>query len=84
MSRTAEPIITRDWRKSSFSEGANGCVELALARVPEEAALWNEEGGELRLVRDSKNTAGPVIAFRPSVWRAFVGGIKDGWADQAG
>ncbi|MGW4637903.1 DUF397 domain-containing protein [Sphaerisporangium sp. NPDC004334] len=55
-----------------------------MSLAPEGAALQNEEGGELRLVRDSKYTAGPVIAFRPVVWRAFIGGIKNGWADRTG
>lgn len=48
-----DPTVARDapqpssaWRKSSRSQGANGCVEL------------NPVG----LVRDSKNPAGPVLA----------------------
>ncbi|WP_405090776.1 DUF397 domain-containing protein [Micromonospora sp. NBC_01392] len=49
------------WRKSSRSngQGAN-CVEVADARP----------GGVA--VRDSKDPAGPVLAFAPDAWRAFV------------
>jgi len=55
------------WRKSSYS-GNNGgdCVEVA---------------GNLRVVvamRDSKDPEGPVLAFSPGEWRAFVGGLKAG------
>lgn len=58
------------WRKSSFS-GNQGteCVEVAdLA-----------DGG--RLVRDSKNPAGPRLAFTPSEWDAFVKGVRAGEFD---
>ncbi|GAB3069141.1 DUF397 domain-containing protein [Micromonospora schwarzwaldensis] len=49
------------WRKSSRSNAAGGaCVEVADARP----------GGVA--VRDSKDPAGPVLAFAPDAWRAFV------------
>ncbi|MFE2751806.1 DUF397 domain-containing protein [Actinosynnema sp. NPDC059335] len=49
----------RQWRKSSYSQGANtNCVEVAFA--PEVVG-----------VRDSKNTA-PRLAFTPTAWRAFT------------
>ncbi|MFC4856737.1 DUF397 domain-containing protein [Actinophytocola glycyrrhizae] len=48
------------WRKSSFSEEPQGnCVEVAF--VPAAVA-----------VRDSKNIAGPTLAFDPRAWRTFV------------
>jgi hypothetical protein len=48
------------WRKSSFSEGAGSdCVEVAF-RVSGAA------------VRDSKNTAGPVLDLSERSWRRFV------------
>ncbi|MDG4786862.1 DUF397 domain-containing protein [Micromonospora sp. WMMD1102] len=49
------------WRKSTRS-GTNGggCVEVA-DNLPGVVA-----------VRDSKDPAGPVLAFRPAAWRAFV------------
>ncbi|MEO6083356.1 MAG: DUF397 domain-containing protein [Umezawaea sp.] len=49
-----------NWHKSSYSGGGSSdCVEVARA----EAAV---------LVRDSKNTAGPVLAFPVVQWRAFL------------
>ncbi|OLF16438.1 DUF397 domain-containing protein [Actinophytocola xanthii] len=52
--------MPRTWRKSSFSSVPDGnCVEVALA--PAEVAL-----------RDSKNTTGPRLTFKPHAWRTFV------------
>ncbi len=55
-----------DWRKSSYS-GTNGgnCVEVA-RNVPGVVA-----------VRDSKDPAGPALAFTPADWEAFTAGLKD-------
>jgi Domain of unknown function (DUF397) len=55
------------WRKSSYS-GSNGggCVEVA-DNLPGVVA-----------VRDSKDPAGPVLAFTPDDWRAFTAAIKAG------
>lgn len=49
------------WRKSSRS-GSNGgnCVEVA-----------DNRPGRV-LVRDSKDTGGPTLAFSPGAWHAFV------------
>ncbi len=48
------------WRKSSRSNGSQpNCVEVA--RVSEAVA-----------VRDSKNTAGPVLIFPVAGWAAFI------------
>jgi hypothetical protein len=52
------------WRKSSRSNGAQACVELAHA----------VDG---LLVRDSKNTSGPVLTVDP----AFLSEIKSGRFD---
>ena len=51
------------WRKSSYSGGdsvESDCVEVAFAQVVR--------------VRDSKNTAGPELAFGAEAWRAFLSG----------
>ncbi len=49
------------WRKASYTEGNNNCVEVA--RVPGVVAF-----------RDSKNPAGPVLTFKPG---RFVGLLND-------
>ncbi|MFG2059398.1 DUF397 domain-containing protein [Micromonospora sp. NPDC048930] len=52
------------WRKSSYSDDGN-CVEVAYTHEPV-------------LVRDSKNSAGPVLRFDPEQWHAFMEGVRDG------
>jgi hypothetical protein len=60
------------WRKSSYSGGNGGdCVEVA-SRRPDTVA-----------VRDSKDRAGPQLAFADRAWSQFVAGIKDGEFDLA-
>ncbi|QNP72982.1 DUF397 domain-containing protein [Streptomyces roseirectus] len=57
MARSAEIL----WRKSSYSSDQGGeCVEVA-STPPARIA-----------VRDSKNPAGPRLAFRPTVFSDFV------------
>ncbi|GAA2341458.1 hypothetical protein GCM10009854_17390 [Saccharopolyspora halophila] len=53
------------WRKSSFSQGAENCVEVG--RSAEGAA-----------VRDTKDRAAGFIAVDGEQWGAFVGAIKNG------
>lgn len=53
------------WRKSSFSQGAENCVEVG--RIAEGAAL-----------RDTKDRAAGFIVADREQWGAFVGAIKDG------
>ncbi|GAA2086450.1 hypothetical protein GCM10009759_07180 [Kitasatospora saccharophila] len=52
------------WRKSSYSNGQGGCVEVDDMRPG--------------CVRDSKDPAGPVLRFAPPVWSAFVDAIVRG------
>lgn len=59
------------WKKSTFSTGAQQCVEAARAR----------DGG--RWVRDSKDRSGPAHYFTAAEWDAFVTGVKDGEFDRA-
>lgn len=56
------------FRKSSYSEPRENCVEAAL------------RDGHV-LVRDSKDPDGPVLSFTPDEWSAFILGAKDGEFD---
>jgi hypothetical protein len=51
-----------NWRKSSYSYIEN-CVEVATRQAPHTPAIW---------VRDSKDPAGPILAFTPAAWAAFT------------
>jgi hypothetical protein len=61
--------IGLNWMKSSFSHGNGNCVEVAGLST------------ELIRIRDSKNVNGPVLAFTPAEWDAFLGGIRNGELD---
>ncbi|MDM4721190.1 DUF397 domain-containing protein [Micromonospora sp. WMMA1363] len=52
------------WRKSTRSAQTNDCVEVA-------TNLSAVVG-----VRDSKDPAGPVLAFDPYSWRVFVSALR--------
>jgi hypothetical protein len=58
------------WTKSSFSFANGDCVEVA--SLP--------DGGVG--VRDSKDTAGPVLRFTAAEWTAFVAGARNGEFDR--
>jgi len=51
------------WRKSSRSGGGENCVEAA-------------RFGDGVLVRDSKNPAGPSLAFTRAEWKRFLASVK--------
>ena len=53
------------WRKSSSSGGNGACVEIA----------GTADGVA---VRDSKDPAGPALAFTPEGWAAFTGSVRAG------
>lgn len=55
------------WQKSTRSVD-NGCVEVAIV------------DGRV-VVRDSKDSAGPVLVFTRVEWEAFLGGVRDGEFD---
>ena len=52
------------WRKSKASTADGGCVEIACA-------------GETVLLRDSRNPSGPILAFSPAHWSAFLRHIRN-------
>ncbi|MFC8853891.1 DUF397 domain-containing protein [Streptomyces sp. NPDC057144] len=57
------------WLRSSYSTGANNCVETARPSSGPRAGLL--------AVRDSKNPAGPALLFSPGSWTAFTAGVRD-------
>ncbi|GIH71282.1 DUF397 domain-containing protein [Sphaerimonospora thailandensis] len=68
------------WRKSSSSANQD-CVEVAIADAGEAGVEHKADEERLYLIRDSKDPDGPVLAFTPSEWDAFIGGVKDGEFD---
>ncbi|MEV5540382.1 DUF397 domain-containing protein [Saccharopolyspora shandongensis] len=66
----APDFTSARWRKSTYSNEANACVEVASAT--------NMTG-----VRDSKQRGrGPILAFDQELWRSFVGKLKAGGFDR--
>jgi Domain of unknown function (DUF397) len=57
------------WRKSSYSNAGNQCVEVA--RI----------GGAVA-VRDSKNPGGGHLTFKATEWEAFLDSVRRGGYDQ--
>ncbi|GAA2441642.1 DUF397 domain-containing protein [Streptomyces sp. NPDC051041] len=55
------------WLRSSYSTGANNCVETARPGAGPLAGLL--------AVRDSKNPAGPALLFSPDSWADFTAGV---------
>jgi hypothetical protein len=55
------------WLRSSYSTGANNCVETARPSAGPCAGLL--------AVRDSKDPAGPALLFSPESWASFTTGI---------
>ncbi|MBF6356708.1 DUF397 domain-containing protein [Nocardia higoensis] len=54
------------WFKSSYSQAAQECVEVAFL-----------DGGSVA-VRDSKNRTGPALVFTSAEWTAFLAGARAG------
>jgi Domain of unknown function (DUF397) len=53
------------WRKSGHSHANGNCAEAALR-------------DSVVLVRDSRDKDGPVLAFSPADWAAFLAEVKGG------
>jgi len=58
------------WLRSSYSTGANNCVETARPS----AGPW----AGLLAVRDSKDPAGPALLFSPGSWASFTAAVHVG------
>ncbi|MFG2919497.1 DUF397 domain-containing protein [Kitasatospora sp. NPDC048298] len=52
------------WRKSSYSNGGGGCVEVDDAHPGR--------------VRDSKDPNGPILAFPAEAWASFISAVRSG------
>jgi hypothetical protein len=65
MSRTNVPGGL--WRKASYSNGQGSCVEVGQA-------------GPAVAVRDTKDPAGPALAFAPGRWQDFTRRVRNGTA----
>ncbi|MFJ2864411.1 DUF397 domain-containing protein [Kitasatospora sp. NPDC087314] len=57
------------WRKSTYSGGQSGCVEVA------------DGFTGIMPVRDSKDPHGPALVFSSAAWRAFVTAVRTGEFD---
>lgn len=64
-----------EWRKSSRSNAANACVEVAWRKArhstAQNACVEVAFVPEAVAVRDSKNTPGPTLAFPTVSWATF-------------
>ncbi|WP_406728699.1 DUF397 domain-containing protein [Streptomyces sp. GD-15H] len=56
------------WLRSSYSTGANNCVETARPATG--------PGAGLLAVRDSKDPAGPALLISPASWAEFVAALR--------
>jgi hypothetical protein len=63
---------TIHWVRSSLSFANGNCVEVA-----------DLSGGEIG-VRNSRDSAGPVLRFTRDEWHAFIGGVRNGEFDGFG
>lgn len=52
------------WRKSTYSNGGGGCIEVDDAHPGR--------------VRDSKDPEGPALVFPAEAWRSFVSAVRAG------
>ncbi|WP_380283690.1 DUF397 domain-containing protein [Kitasatospora purpeofusca] len=63
-------LTNAPWRKSTYSGGQNGCVEVA------------DGYPGVMPVRDSKDPNGPTLLFPTDAWQSFVTAIRAGEFDQ--
>ncbi|MGW6906189.1 MULTISPECIES: DUF397 domain-containing protein [unclassified Streptomyces] len=65
---TSADLLGVRWLRSSYSTGANNCVETARTQ----SDPWTG----LLAVRDSKNPAGPALLFSPESWAGFTAAFQ--------
>jgi Domain of unknown function (DUF397) len=63
---SASPVASLVWRKSSHSDNAGNCVEVA------GGLTWRVA------VRDSKNPGGPALVFARGTWATFIAQVRRG------
>ena len=72
------------WKKSTYCE-SSGCVEVAWAKssrsLQTNCCVEVGVGAGKVLVRDSKDAAGPVLAFTAQAWTEFIAAAKLGEFD---
>ncbi|RKT51793.1 DUF397 domain-containing protein [Saccharothrix australiensis] len=64
----APNLSSARWRKASYTEGNNNCVEVAHARG-------------VVAFRDSKNSSGPVLVVPPAAFTGLLDDLKAGRLD---
>lgn len=78
------------WIKSRRSFSNGNCVEVTKLTAAEDAEVFSKMAAAhpklqdldtMYLMRDSKTSDGPVLAFTPEEWEAFTLGVKDGEFD---
>lgn len=69
------------WRKSTFSNGSAGCVEVKLATEEETTDYGYAPGDRIFFVRDTKNRDREPHHFTQKEWEAFLAGAKAGEFD---
>ncbi|MER7134387.1 DUF397 domain-containing protein [Streptosporangium saharense] len=67
------------WHKSSLSGNGPDCVEVAAVDTAQGQA--GAAADRFFLVRDSKDSDSPVLAFTPPEWAGFLDVIKGGGLD---
>ena len=65
---SATDLLGVRWLRSSYSTGANNCVETARPH--------SGPGAGLLAVRDSKDPAGPALLFSPESWADFTAAFQ--------